>query len=292
VSGAKTTEPQPEEAAMEIHKPKPVRNWREFLSEVGVVVLGICIALAGEQVIEELRWGSQVSAARTVIATEMAYNLEGAIWRMRTLDCVEQRLDTLAKALDDASRSGSLPPIGNIGAPPSHMWRSGAWESVVASQTAAHFPREQLAALGALYKVVQRIDEHAAPEGTAWSDLYAMVGPGRRLDPASEAQLRSALALARWNGRTMATLSMFLVNQARGLGLPFAEFELAQIEDARTQPLKQARKGTVIKPASPTAICAPVGPVPPGYGEGPNRENTPIVSAAAKSLPSFAAGAP
>jgi hypothetical protein len=277
---------------VEIHKPKPVHNWREFLSEVGVVVLGICIALAGEQAIEELRWESQVSAARTVIAAEMAYNLAGAIWRMRTLNCVEQRLDTMAKILDDASRSGALPPVGNISAPPPHMWRSGAWESVVASQTAAHFPHQQLAALGALYKVVQRIEEYASPEGVAWSDLYAMVGPGQRLDPSFKAQLQIALGRARWYDRTMATLSMFLVNQARGLGLPFTKSELAQIEVARTQKLTQIRKGTAIKPASPTAICAPVGAVPPGYGEAPARDNMPIVSAAAKSLPDFGSPAP
>ena len=90
----------------------------------------------------------------------------------------------------------------------------------------------------------------------------------------------------------MATLSMFLVNQVRALGLPFTKSELAQIEGARTEPLAQARKGTAVRPESPTAICAPIGPVPPGYGEAPARENTPIVSAAAKSMANFEAGAP
>ena len=26
---------------MEIHQPKPIRNWRDFLKEVGIIVLGI-----------------------------------------------------------------------------------------------------------------------------------------------------------------------------------------------------------------------------------------------------------
>ena len=276
---------------MEIHKPKPVHNWREFLTELGTITLGVCIALAAEQTVEWWHWRSQVEEAKGVIATETAYNLEGAIWRVRTLGCVEQRLDTLAKVLDDAARSGSLPPVGNISSPPQHMWRSGAWESVVASQTATHFPRQQLAALGALYKVVQRIDAHSAPDGTAWSDLYAIAGPGRRLDPSAEAQLRSALARTRENSLTMAVLSMFLVNQARGLDLPFTKSELAQIETARTQPL-QVRKGTEVMPQSPTAICAPLGAVPPGYGGEPSKEIVTIVSTAAKSMAGFEAGAP
>jgi hypothetical protein len=34
---------------MAIHKPKPVHNWRELASEVGVIVVGIIIALTAEQ---------------------------------------------------------------------------------------------------------------------------------------------------------------------------------------------------------------------------------------------------
>jgi hypothetical protein len=278
-------EPQP----VEIHKPKPVHSWREFLTELGTIVLGICIALAGEQAIEELNWHNKVLAARRVIASEVAYNLEGAIWRVRTQDCVERRLDGLAKILDDASRSGSLPPLGYINQPPRHLWRSGSWDSVVASQTATHFPPQQLAQLGALYKIVQRLEDHAIPDSQAWSDLYAMVGPGRRLDPAAEAQLRSALGRARNDGRTAATLAMFLVSQAQAMDLPFTKTEREQIAAARIQPLSRPATGAESGPASPTAICAPIGAVPPGYGEAPTKDAAIAVSAAAKSLPDFGA---
>ena len=36
---------------MEIHKPEPAHNLREFFSEVAVVVVGIFIALAAEQAV-------------------------------------------------------------------------------------------------------------------------------------------------------------------------------------------------------------------------------------------------
>jgi len=38
---------------MEIHKPKPIHNWREFLKEVGIIVLGVGIALAAEQAVAQ-----------------------------------------------------------------------------------------------------------------------------------------------------------------------------------------------------------------------------------------------
>ena len=33
---------------MDIHKPKPVHNWRELLTEIGTIVIGVLIALAAE----------------------------------------------------------------------------------------------------------------------------------------------------------------------------------------------------------------------------------------------------
>jgi hypothetical protein len=55
---------------MDIHKPKPVHSWREFLSEIGVVVLGIVIALSGEQAVETLHRKVEVSALRADLHEE------------------------------------------------------------------------------------------------------------------------------------------------------------------------------------------------------------------------------
>ena len=229
--------------------------------------------------------------AREVIATEMTSNLEGAIRRMRTIRCAEQRLDTLARILDQASHSGSLPPVGYIGAPPPHRWLSGAWESVVASQTATHFPRQQLADLSDIYKVVEREQENYTLEVTAWSDLSAMVGPGRRLDPASEAQLRSALTRARAIGRNMAANSMFMVAGVRRMGLSFSRDELDRITEVRTQSLTDD-KPTLTRPGTLSAICGPIGAVPPNYGAAQADQIPAMVEAAAKNLSDFNRAAP
>ena len=36
---AENPSPAPEELPMEIHKPKPVHSWREFLTEMGTITL-------------------------------------------------------------------------------------------------------------------------------------------------------------------------------------------------------------------------------------------------------------
>lgn len=168
---------------MEIHKPKPVHNWREFLTELGTITLGVCIALAAEQTVEWLHWRAQVQEARGVIATELAGNLSNGIRRMRTEHCTEQRLDTLAQVVDAASRSGTLPPVGDIGVPPLSQWTSGAWDSVVASQTATHFPRQQLAELAVIYGFVRKADGLNLADANSWAELHTMVGRCRLREP-------------------------------------------------------------------------------------------------------------
>ncbi|MFX8887306.1 hypothetical protein ABTM83_19805, partial [Acinetobacter baumannii] len=52
---------------MEIHKPKPVHSWRELLSELGVVVVGIMIALGAEQVVETIHRDHQRAELREAL---------------------------------------------------------------------------------------------------------------------------------------------------------------------------------------------------------------------------------
>ena len=68
---------------MDEQKPRPVRNWRGFLKEVGIIVLGVSIALAAEQAVEWFHWHNRVAEARKAIATETATNISYGIRRMR-----------------------------------------------------------------------------------------------------------------------------------------------------------------------------------------------------------------
>ena len=52
---------------MEVHKPKPIRNWREFLKEYAIIVIGVLTALAAEQAVETLHEHGRASQARTSI---------------------------------------------------------------------------------------------------------------------------------------------------------------------------------------------------------------------------------
>src|SRR5205085_2508104 len=107
------------------------------------------------------------------------------------------------------------------------------------------------------YKRVQRAEEFATREIEAWNGLYVMVGPGRRLDSASEADLRSALSVARDRGRTLATGSAFLVRETAALDLPFTRAERQELADVRNRPLT-GEPLTKADDARTSVICDPI----------------------------------
>jgi predicted nucleic acid-binding protein len=145
------------------------------------------------------------------------------------------------------------------------VWRHAVWESVVASQAAAHFSRQELANLADVYNLVQRGEAISGAELDAWSDLSTMVGPGRRLDPASEAELRRALSRARTYNRTLTAISSILMAQARGLKLPFSTSDLGLIDANRRTSLSQDA-ATPSNPY-PMNLCGPIGAAAAHYGQ-------------------------
>lgn len=269
---------------MEIHKPKKIHSWRELLTEVGIVVLGVSIALGAEQTVEYLHWRTQVSEARELIASELARNVRQATYRLRTSTCVERRLDELGAILDEAAKTGSLPPVGDIASPVRGYWPSGSWESVVASQTATHFPRQQLAAITLTYRYTTREEDFSRDEIPVWNALYAMVGPGRRLDPSSEARLREALSQARATNRLMAIIANQVVVSVNGLGLTFSPEDRTLMAESRNMALLAPR--SLLNSGEPVGlICAPIGKPPEHYGQGIYGAGARLIDEAVKTLP-------
>jgi hypothetical protein len=227
-------------------------------------VLGVSVALAAEQGVEWWHWRGQVAEARVLITSELARNVNESILRVRTEKCGERRLDELAAILDNASKTGTLPPVGDIGNTAPGLWASGAWESAQGSQAAVHFPRQELASLTAIYKFIQLAVERNAAESVNWSTLFTMVGPGRRLDPASEARLREAMSQARTLNRIIAVNAANIVQDVVALNPPFSSHDLEVIARAEREPLVQSRNNFSFT----GYVCAPIEAVPAVYGQG------------------------
>jgi len=86
---------------MEIHKPRPWHGLREFLKEVGIIVLGVLIALALEQAAEWAHWRQKTADLRGAMISELARDdAPQAYTRLATRRCLDQRLDELQRAAE------------------------------------------------------------------------------------------------------------------------------------------------------------------------------------------------
>jgi hypothetical protein len=87
---------------MRFHLPRPLHGWREFAGEVGVIVLGVLIALGAGQIVDTFHQRSDLAQLRDALHAELAD--DRARWEdIRTGDeCTERRLDALEHWLEVA----------------------------------------------------------------------------------------------------------------------------------------------------------------------------------------------
>jgi hypothetical protein len=85
---------------MHVHLPKPLHGWRAFAGEVGIIVIGVLIALGAEQGVEDIHSRAEVKETRTALDAELAHNLAAFQGRLRIEPCVQARLAELERILD------------------------------------------------------------------------------------------------------------------------------------------------------------------------------------------------
>ncbi|HEY7979664.1 MAG TPA: hypothetical protein VID67_15845 [Rhizomicrobium sp.] len=214
---------------MEIHKPKAVHGWRELLKEIGIIVIGVVIALGAEQAVESLHWMRQVDTGDAALKEAFIREADNMALREAQNGCIARRLIFLSQVVQRASDSGRLPAIGAIGHPPYTPWTIGAWDALVANDTVSHLPRKKMLAYVQIAQRTAVLSGMSDRENDQWTILDSMVGPGRRLSDVEAEQLRMTLAQAAESNRLMQRTSgrlRYLV-KATGLVEP-SEFDAAE----------------------------------------------------------------
>ena len=240
---------------MDIHKPKPFHGAREFLGEVGIIVIGVLIALLAEQAASKLHWLHEVEQTHRALAVELGAIKGESVERVRAYGCVQKRLDQLAALIDRAARTGRLEPLGDIGAPPSRPWSHAVWDSAVQNAVTAHIAREERLHLSQTYTNVADLGIEGDHEIELWSRLYGLVGPGSTVDAGTVAADRSLISQARFANRFMSLVSAQT---------------LERLAASNTAPVDQAHaKDALEEPLSAFSVCHPVGPAPTSYGGAP-----------------------
>jgi hypothetical protein len=177
---------------MHFHLPKPLHGWRAFAGEVGIIVVGVLIALAAEALVQRLDWNDKVRAGREALRTDYVMIIANAREREGEDGCIRARLLELRTLLD--ANPDALPALGHIGSPPGRPWYPSSWDSLVASDISTHMPRDQMLAFANIAVQARSAEQAAEREVGDWATLYTMIGPARKLGSGEAAQLRKALS--------------------------------------------------------------------------------------------------
>jgi hypothetical protein len=237
---------------MDIHKPKPVHGWRELLKEIGIIVIGVVIALGAEQAVESLHWMYQVDAGEAALKVAFLREADNIALRDVQSDCIAQRLSFLSQTVERASESGRLPAIQAIGHPPFTPWTIGAWDALVANDTVSHLPRKKMLDYVQIAQRTAVLSAMSDRENDQWTILDSVVGPGRRLSDVEAEQLRVTLAQAAESNRLMRRTSSRLRELVNGTGL----VEPSESADAMTRAVLGKADAAICRPmaAPPSAV--------------------------------------
>ena len=112
---------------MHFHLPKPLHNWREVAGEVGVIVIGILIAIGLEQTVEWFHHRSEVREATAKLRAEALENRELLEFNHDRLQERIAQVDRLLAVLgtcDTPPDSGKVEPMQQIffGPPSNTAW--------------------------------------------------------------------------------------------------------------------------------------------------------------------------
>lgn len=102
---------------MHFHLPKLPHSMREFFGEVGIIVVGVTIALASEQAIEALHWRHVVHSERESLERGVRDVRHAMLERVAQQPCADRRLSELALVFGRHDRHeplGLVAPIGRI----------------------------------------------------------------------------------------------------------------------------------------------------------------------------------
>ena len=202
---------------MRFTMPKPLHGWREFAGEVGIIVIGVLIALGAQQVVEAANWRRDVVEFRDSVRAEMSRNLWTYPYRSGQKRCILARLDELQRWLDSWRTGRPLTLTGPIGIPGSAVIRTSAWDGRDPA-TLAHMPRSERVEYGYLYSEFANNEVHRLDERAAWIELASFDG-ATLLDHQDQIRLQGLIFRARLRDSRIDANAGRFMKRAAAIGL-------------------------------------------------------------------------
>jgi len=239
---------------MRFHLPKPLHGWRQFAGEVGIIVLGVLIALGFGQIVEAWQWREELGTTRQALANELAASARQAAERLAVEDCLHRRIGELERRLNASNvqwradpmpvgREAKLDPHwDNLSMPrvyvvPLWGWSQDAWDTAKSSAALDHMSHKEIASYSDVYGEIAAIRDLQAQELLLESGL-SFLSTDQQLDNRSRLDALGKLGQLDALNSVNAGLSGLITDQMHGLrlnvdGAAFSKQLRAEIGDER-----------------------------------------------------------
>lgn len=230
---------------MEVHhKPKSVHGWREFLTEVVIIVIGVLIALGAEAVVAHFHDARISEEGRRSVIDELNLDVTNAARRSMYEPCIRRRLDDVAALLDSVDAGARFVPPANIARPPSLAVYTQRWQAATAGGRTSLLSPNQQQEFARVYNTLSLFTQVQTEEQSVWMELDVL--PDIKELPRERVyDLRRALTKA----RILDERAMNFVKQAR--------FYAEKVGVKSNAKLLDATGSYFLKSASTAPICQP-----------------------------------
>ena len=215
---------------MHVHLPKPLHGWRAFVGGVGIIVVGVLIALAAEQAVEWIHWRYKASQADVQLRADAAEVLDQMSERLAIQSCQDRRLLQIKARLLTSGPAWTAiepfytrgPPAGSIYAHPMRDWPRAAWQNAVTSTAVNYLPDNRLANFAVIFNAAQREADNQSTEHEASSQLN-LLGSPLTLTPDSKIEFLRIVEAERARNRLMSYEADNSIQAFKALGMDVDE---------------------------------------------------------------------
>lgn len=205
---------------MELHRPQhPIHGWREFLKEVGIIVLGVLIALGAEQAVGNVHEHTESADTRRSVRSEIGADLFLLTIRAASQGCIDRRLDDIGTILARAGDGVPQPHPTWVSRPEFWSLSSSNWQAATGAGRAALLPEVEQRKLGLYYNIFEFLDREQEREQAAWAQLRGLEDWQGPLTPPARFGFAMALQQARYSAYRIRAKIVPTLAAARAAGI-------------------------------------------------------------------------
>ncbi len=178
---------------MKLSMLRPLHGWRAFAGEVGVVVLGVLIALGAQQVAETFNERREAAATRDALTNEIQETLAILELRRAAQPCIDRRLKELRGLVNDWGRSGRFKTPRWVSQATWFAFDTARFDAAQSAGRLALLPSEEQYRFGLVVGGLRTFRDIQKRETDAWSTLRMLQSGPEVLSASDRTAVRQAL---------------------------------------------------------------------------------------------------